>query len=54
MNDAFTAPSKPRGLLKWMFTLSRYLYRWHLGWLLGHRSIHLLCSNSFLPVREAK
>jgi deazaflavin-dependent oxidoreductase (nitroreductase family) len=29
-------PSKPTGLLKWEFTLLRYLYRWHLGWLPGH------------------
>jgi deazaflavin-dependent oxidoreductase (nitroreductase family) len=24
-------------LLKWALLLPRYLYRWHLGWLLGHR-----------------
>src|ERR1051326_5484983 len=33
---AIIAPSKPTGLLKLTFTLPRYLYRWHLGWLLGH------------------
>ncbi|MEO8954515.1 MAG: nitroreductase family deazaflavin-dependent oxidoreductase [Ktedonobacteraceae bacterium] len=32
----FIPPSKPTGFLKWAFTLPRYLYRWHLGWLLGH------------------
>ncbi len=31
--------SKPTGLLKLTFTLPRYLYRWHLGWLLGHRCL---------------
>ncbi len=36
MNHAGTAPPRPKGLLKWAFTLPRYLYRWHLGWLLGH------------------
>ncbi len=34
-----TSPSKPTGLLKLAFTLPRYLYRWHLGWLLGHRCL---------------
>ncbi len=33
------APSRPTGLLKLTFTLPRYLYRWHLGWLLGHRCL---------------
>jgi deazaflavin-dependent oxidoreductase (nitroreductase family) len=32
-----TPPPKPKGLLKWAFTLPLYLYRWHLGWLVGHR-----------------
>lgn len=32
-----TLPHKPRGVLKWAYTLPRYLYRWHAGWLLGHR-----------------
>ncbi|MEO8956378.1 MAG: nitroreductase family deazaflavin-dependent oxidoreductase [Ktedonobacteraceae bacterium] len=32
-------PSKPTGLLRLAFTLPRYLYRWHLGWLLGHRCL---------------
>ena len=32
-----TPPPKPKGLLKWAFHLPRYLYRWHLGWMLGHR-----------------
>jgi len=27
----------PRGLLQWGYNLPRYVYRWHLGWLLGHR-----------------
>ena len=31
--------SKPTGLLKLAFTLPKYLYRWHLGWLLGHRCL---------------
>ena len=31
------SPSKPTGLLKQAFTWPRSLYRWHLGWLLGHR-----------------
>jgi hypothetical protein len=33
------APSKPTGPLKLAFTLPRYLYRWHLGLLLGHRCL---------------
>ncbi|MDQ2903510.1 MAG: nitroreductase family deazaflavin-dependent oxidoreductase [Ktedonobacteraceae bacterium] len=37
MNNTLTASSKPKGLLKWAFSLPRYLYRWHLGWLLGRR-----------------
>jgi deazaflavin-dependent oxidoreductase (nitroreductase family) len=32
-----TPPPKPKGLLKWAFSLPLYLYRWHLGWLVGHR-----------------
>jgi deazaflavin-dependent oxidoreductase (nitroreductase family) len=31
--------SKPTGLLKLAFLLPRYLYHWHLGWLLGHRCL---------------
>lgn len=41
MNNTLTLPSKPQGLLKWVFHLPRYLYRWHLGWLLGHRFLML-------------
>ncbi|GHO50296.1 nitroreductase family deazaflavin-dependent oxidoreductase [Ktedonospora formicarum] len=41
MNNTLTAPLKPKGLLKWAFHLPRYLYRWHLGWLLGHRFLML-------------
>ncbi|HVU68847.1 MAG TPA: nitroreductase family deazaflavin-dependent oxidoreductase [Ktedonobacteraceae bacterium] len=41
MNNALSVPSKPKGLLKWLFRLPRYLYRWHLGWLLGHRFLLL-------------
>ena len=37
MTITMTPPPKPKGLLKWIFILPRYLYRWHLGWLLGHR-----------------
>lgn len=37
MSITVTPPSKPKGILKWAFLLPRYLYRWHLGWLLGHR-----------------
>lgn len=33
---AVISPPKPTGLLKLTFTLPRYLYRWHAGWLLGH------------------
>ena len=33
------APSKPTGLLKLTFTLPRYLYRWHLGWVLRQRCL---------------
>ena len=36
---AVISPSKPTGLLKLAFALPRYLYRWHLGWLLGHRCL---------------
>ena len=32
-------PSKPGRLLKLTFALPRYLYRWHLGWLFGHRCL---------------
>ena len=35
------SPSKPTGLLKLVFALPRYLYRWHLGWLLGNRFLML-------------
>ena len=41
MNNTLTVPSKPKGLLKWTFRLPLYLYRWHLGWLLGHRFLML-------------
>src|SRR5690348_16419167 len=34
-----TPPPKPKGLLKLAFRLPRYLYRWHLGWVLGHRCL---------------
>lgn len=37
MTVTMTPPPKPEGLLKWAFLLPRSLYRWHLGWLLGHR-----------------
>jgi len=37
MTITLKPPPKPRGLLKWAYFLPRYLYRWHLGWLLGHR-----------------
>lgn len=30
-------PRKPAGLLKWSYELPRLLYRWRLGWMLGHR-----------------
>jgi deazaflavin-dependent oxidoreductase (nitroreductase family) len=33
------SPSKPTALLKLAFTLPRYLYLWHLSWLLGHRCL---------------
>jgi hypothetical protein len=46
MSITVTPPSMPKGLLKWAFLLPRYLYRCHLGWLLGHRALmvtqHLL------------
>jgi deazaflavin-dependent oxidoreductase (nitroreductase family) len=32
-----TPPPKPKGVLKWAFLLPGYLYRRHLGWMLGHR-----------------
>ncbi len=41
MNYTLAAPPKPQGLLKWAFHLPRYLYRWHLGWLLDHRFLLL-------------
>ncbi|QBD74717.1 nitroreductase family deazaflavin-dependent oxidoreductase [Ktedonosporobacter rubrisoli] len=37
MNTALTRPGKPTGLLKLFFKSPLFLYRWHLGWLLGHR-----------------
>ena len=37
MDNTITAPPRPKGFLKWVFRLPRYLYRWHLGWLFGHR-----------------
>jgi deazaflavin-dependent oxidoreductase (nitroreductase family) len=36
MTITVTAPPKPKGLLKWAFHLPRFLYHWHLGWMLGH------------------
>jgi deazaflavin-dependent oxidoreductase (nitroreductase family) len=39
MSITVTPPSKPKGILKWVFLLPHYLYRWHLGWLLGHRCL---------------
>lgn len=36
MSNIVTVPPRPKGLLKWFFLAPRYLYRWHLGWLLGH------------------
>lgn len=37
---AITAPAKqPTGLLKLIFILPRYLYRWRLGWLFGHKCL---------------
>src|SRR5205085_6706306 len=39
MSITVTPPSKPKGILKWSFLLPRYLYRWHLGWILGHRGL---------------
>ena len=32
-----TVPHKPAGFLKWAYNLPRFLYRWRLGWVLGHR-----------------
>jgi deazaflavin-dependent oxidoreductase (nitroreductase family) len=34
-------PSRPRGLLKWVYDVPRVLYRLRLGWLLGHRFLLL-------------
>ena len=39
MKNTLTIPPRPTGLLKWAFLLPRYLYRWHLGWMLGHRCL---------------
>jgi deazaflavin-dependent oxidoreductase (nitroreductase family) len=39
MKNTLTVPSAPTGVLKWAFLLPRYLYRWHLGWMLGHRCL---------------
>jgi deazaflavin-dependent oxidoreductase (nitroreductase family) len=36
---ASISPSRPTRLLKLGFVLPKYLYRWHLGWLLGHRCL---------------
>lgn len=41
MQHAMTPSSRPKGLLKWIFTLPLYLYRWHLGWLVGHSYLML-------------
>ena len=30
-------PRKPTGFLKWAYDLPRWLYRWRLGWVGGHR-----------------
>lgn len=35
-------PRKPRGLLRLVFRLPVFIYRCHLGWLLGHRFLLLL------------
>jgi deazaflavin-dependent oxidoreductase (nitroreductase family) len=32
---------QPRGLLRWSLRLPLWLYRWHLGWLLGERFLML-------------
>ena len=34
-------PPKPKGLLKCGYNMPRYVYLWHLGWLLGHRFLLL-------------
>jgi deazaflavin-dependent oxidoreductase (nitroreductase family) len=41
MTQPMTPTSRPKGLLKWAFTLPLYLYRWHLGWLVGHSYLML-------------
>jgi deazaflavin-dependent oxidoreductase (nitroreductase family) len=35
-------PAPPRGLLRWLLSLPTYLYRAHLGFLLGHRFLVLV------------
>ena len=35
-------PSPPKGLLGWLLTLPRYLFRAHLGFLMGHRFLVLV------------
>ena len=32
---------RPRGLLRWLFRLPIWLFRWHLGWLLMERFLLL-------------
>ena len=36
-----TPPPKPKGLLKCGYNMPRYVYLWHLRWLLGHRFLLL-------------
>ena len=38
---AATRRAKPTGLARWGLKLPILLYRWHLGWLLGHRFLLL-------------
>jgi len=35
-------PAPPRGVLGWLLTLPRYLFRAHLGFLMGHRFLVLV------------
>jgi deazaflavin-dependent oxidoreductase (nitroreductase family) len=37
MKSIPSLPSKPKGLLKFFFKLPKYLFKWHFGWIFGHR-----------------
>lgn len=37
MEDAHSFPPKPKGLLKLFYKFPTNFFKWHLGWIFGHR-----------------